>query len=92
MQSFMLPIASAIVAYGGDTVSFLAKASPDDFRFGLSKWLTHFPNFQDSFSRDLSRKALTQILELSARDIELASVKLQSGAITKEGKHRVLIQ
>jgi hypothetical protein len=55
----MLPIALAIVTYGDSSVTFLARASPEDFRMGLSKWLTHFPNFQDGFSRDLSRKALT---------------------------------
>lgn len=42
----------------------------------LSKWLSYFPSFQDKFSRDLSRQALTIILQLSAKDITLASVAL----------------
>jgi hypothetical protein len=81
----MLPIAATIVRYGADSVLFLAKS--EDFSLALSRWLSNFPNFEDSYSRELSRRALTQILAVSAKDIGLASLRLISGT-----KEEVLLQ
>ena len=50
----------------------------------LSRWLTYYPNFSDTFSRDLTRKCLSLILEISAGDLEFSGIKLQSGSFTKE--------
>ena len=50
----------------------------------LSRWLTYYPNFSDAFSRDLTRKSLALILEISANDLEFSGIKLQSGSFTKE--------
>ena len=50
----------------------------------LSRWLTYYPNFSDSFSRDLTRKSLALILEISAGDLEFSGIKLQSGSFSKE--------
>ena len=86
LQSFMLPIAVSVISYGVQTLHFLMRhqLSADDFKGMLSKWLCYFPNFNDSFSKDLSRRALTQILAFSAHDIEFASIKVQPGAYSKE--------
>lgn len=82
-KSFMLPIAASIVAYGDATIQFLARQQ-EDFRMMLSKWLCYFPSFNDKFSRELSRHALTRILLLSAREISLAGLSLQPGQFSKE--------
>lgn len=72
----MLPIAASIVQYGGDSLNFLVRHSADEFRLMLSKWLTYFPNFQDKFSRELSKRALTIILQHSSKDISFAGLSL----------------
>ena len=50
----------------------------------LSKWLCYYPNFSDPFSRDLTRKSLALILDVSATDLEFAGLKLQPGTYSKE--------
>ena len=87
----MLPIAYSIALYGTQSLQYLIshQLSQDDFRLMLSKWLCYYPNFSDGFSRDLTRKCLALILEVSATDLEFAGLKLQPGVYSKEG---VLLQ
>jgi hypothetical protein len=72
----MLPLATSLITSGAPSIHMLRQQNPDEFRLMLSKWLSYFPSFQDRFSRDLSRRALTVVLQASATDLGLASVKL----------------
>jgi len=87
----MLPIGYSVALYGTQTLQFLIsnQLSPDDFRLMLSKWLCFYPNFRDSFSRDLTRRALALVLEISSRDLDFAGLKLVPGTYSKE---EVLLQ
>jgi hypothetical protein len=57
---------------------------PVDFKNALSKWLCYYPQFPDKFSRDLSKRALTIILQKSASDIGLAGSRVVPGTYSKE--------
>ncbi|CDW89210.1 UNKNOWN [Stylonychia lemnae] len=78
-MSFLIPIATSIIQYGNQSLNFLIKNSDiNDVKSMIQNWISYSAHFQDSFSKEMSKRGLVQLLEYTKHDLDFAKIMVQT--------------